>query len=60
MALPTRKHSKSRTKKRRSHDRLTAPTLINCSQCGEKKPPHQACPHCGYYKDREVLRIEES
>ena len=59
MPLPPKRHSNSRRKKRRSHDRLKSPTLIVCSQCGEKKPPHHACPHCGFYKDRAVLRVVE-
>ncbi|MBW1679600.1 MAG: 50S ribosomal protein L32 [Deltaproteobacteria bacterium] len=59
MPLPTQRHSKSRKRKRRTHDRLTPVTLITCSHCGERKPPHHACPSCGYYKDREVLKVEE-
>jgi len=59
MALPTRRHSKSRTRKRRSHDRIVPRTLITCAHCGERKLPHHACPSCGYYKDREVLKVEE-
>ena len=59
MALPPRRHSKSRSRKRRSHDALTPPKLITCSHCGERKLPHHACPSCGYYKDREVLKAEE-
>jgi large subunit ribosomal protein L32 len=59
MALPTRRHARARKGKRRSHDGMSAPTLITCSQCGEKKRPHYACPSCGYYKDREVIKVEE-
>ncbi|MCD6352806.1 MAG: 50S ribosomal protein L32 [Proteobacteria bacterium] len=58
MALPKRRHSKARTRKRRTHDRISAPTLITCSNCGEKKLPHRVCPSCGYYKDREVVTVE--
>ncbi|HNR12635.1 MAG TPA: 50S ribosomal protein L32 [Thermodesulfobacteriota bacterium] len=60
MALPPKRHSKSRGRKRRTHDKTTPPTLITCSHCGEKKLPHHACPSCGYYKDREVIEVEES
>jgi len=58
MALPKRRHSKARTRKRRTHDRISAPALITCSNCGEKKLPHCVCPSCGYYKDREVVAVE--
>ncbi|MFH0811356.1 MAG: 50S ribosomal protein L32 [Pseudomonadota bacterium] len=60
MALPPKRHSKSRKRKRRTHDGLTVPHLTTCSQCGEKKLPHHACLKCGYYKDREVLKVEET
>ncbi len=55
MALPKRRHSNSRTRKRRAHDALSLPTLVKCSHCHEMKLPHHACPHCGYYSGREVI-----
>ncbi len=55
MPNPKRRHSKMRKNQRRAHDFLTAPTLSTCPQCHEKKMPHQVCPHCGYYKGREVI-----
>lgn len=58
MAQPKRRHSKARRDKRRAHDALKAPSLGACAQCGELKLPHRICPACGYYKGREVLKIE--
>ncbi len=58
MAVPTKKHSKARRNKRRSHDSLTPPTLIPCPQCSERKPPHRICPFCGYYKKAVVIETE--
>jgi large subunit ribosomal protein L32 len=55
MPNPKRRHSNARKNKRRAHDFLTAPALAECSNCHEMKQPHQACPHCGYYKGREVV-----
>jgi len=49
MPLPPKKHSKSRGRKRRTHDRLDAPAVMLCPQCKEPKQPHFVCPHCGYY-----------
>lgn len=59
MALPKHKTSKSRRDKRRTHQKLTAPSITTCPQCGEPSLPHHACPECGYYKDRQVLETEE-
>lgn len=60
MPNPKRRHSKARRNRRRAHDHLTAPVLAECPHCHESKLPHQACPHCGYYKGREVLLVEEN
>ncbi len=59
MAVPKRKTSKSRRNKRRAQWKTTAPTLVECSQCGEYKAPHMACLNCGFYKGREVVKVEK-
>ena len=38
---------------------LETPGKSLCTSCFEPKPPHQVCPHCGSYKGREVIRVEE-
>jgi len=43
---------------RRAHDALKAVTTSVCPQCSEPKLPHRACPHCGFYKGREVISVE--
>jgi large subunit ribosomal protein L32 len=58
MPLPKRRHSRARGRKRRTHYKLAAPTRAVCPQCRESKLPHRVCPHCGYYKGREVLAVE--
>jgi len=58
MALPKRKHSHSRTRKKRTHQKLVIPTLVTCSNCRKVKPSHMVCPHCGFYAGREVVKIE--
>ncbi|MAG20865.1 MAG: 50S ribosomal protein L32 [Candidatus Marinimicrobia bacterium] len=55
MALPKRKHSKARSKKRRTHWKTKSPTLHTCPQCNQPKMPHRACPNCGYYRGRPVV-----
>ncbi|MCH6567099.1 MAG: 50S ribosomal protein L32 [Nitrospinae bacterium] len=59
MAVPKRRHSRARRNKRRTHQKLTAPTLTTCPQCNEPKQPHRACPNCGTYRGRPVLAVEE-
>ncbi len=58
-ALPKRKLSKGRRGRRRQHDALQPLTLVVCDNCGEKKRPHVACPHCGYYRGREIYEVEQ-
>ncbi len=58
MALPKRRHSRSRTRKRRSHDALSAPGISTCAECGEPKLPHRICPSCGMYKGRSVYSLD--
>jgi large subunit ribosomal protein L32 len=57
--LPKQKQSRTRRDKRRAHDALKARNMVQCSNCGEMRLPHRACPDCGYYKGREVFEVEE-
>ncbi len=55
MAVPKRRTSRSKRNIRRAvHDKVTAPQLIACPNCGEPVKPHRACSSCGHYKGREV------
>ncbi len=56
MAVPKRKTSKSRKRKRRSHHGLEVKSLTLCPKCGSPMMPHRACPECGYYKGRQVIQ----
>lgn len=55
MPHPKRRHSKSRRDKRRTHYKASAPSMGTCSNCGEMKLNHRACPSCGYYNNRSVF-----
>jgi large subunit ribosomal protein L32 len=59
MALPKRKFSKQRTRKRRAAQAISAPNLVECSSCHELIIPHHMCPKCGKYGDRVVKVVEE-
>jgi len=54
MALPKRRHSKARQRKRRTHHGLLAPALTECSNCHTMILTHNACFKCGYYRGRRV------
>lgn len=58
MALPKRKHSKTRRDKSRTHQVLSAPQLTKCPQCFASVKTHCACPSCGYYKGRKVFDVK--
>lgn len=61
MAVPKRKHSQARKNKRRSNVwKLDTPGFSKCTQCGELKLPHRVCGTCGYYKGKEVIKMEEA
>jgi large subunit ribosomal protein L32 len=34
--------------------------MAECPECHQPTLPHRACPHCGKYKGREVIEVEES
>jgi large subunit ribosomal protein L32 len=57
--LPKRKKSKSRAAQRLSHTARKPPATDLCPQCHSPKLPHHACPTCGYYNGREVVKKEE-
>ncbi|QDS86228.1 50S ribosomal protein L32 [Rosistilla oblonga] len=59
MAVPKRKHSNSRTNKRRSHDHLSRKQLTYCPQCSSATPTHTVCPKCGYYMGRTIVEVNE-
>jgi large subunit ribosomal protein L32 len=55
VAVPARRTSTTRKKKRRTHFKLEVPGMVKCSQCGEYKLSHRVCPECGSYKGKEIV-----
>jgi len=55
MAVPKKKMSRSRTRRRKAQWKVTAPALATCSQCGSKHVPHRVCKVCGTYAGRETI-----
>lgn len=58
-AVPFRRVSKTAKRQRRTHLKKESPTITTCKQCGSKIAPHRACPKCGYYKGKEVIKVEK-
>jgi len=60
MPHPKRKHSKTRRDKRRTHDKLTAPTLSTCQTTGTVHRRHHAYYVDGnlYHKGKLVIEKE--
>ncbi|GAB6935816.1 MAG: 50S ribosomal protein L32 [Calditerricola sp.] len=56
MAVPFRRTSKQRKRKRRTHFKLEVPGLVRCPECGELKLSHRVCPACGTYKGVQVIK----
>lgn len=54
MAVPKQKSSKARGRKRRTHYKISAPTVSVCPECQEPKLPHTACLECGTYRGRNI------
>jgi large subunit ribosomal protein L32 len=55
VAVPKRRKSRSqRDKRRANHDKVAAPNVVPCPNCGEMSLTHRVCPSCGHYKGRKV------
>lgn len=57
MATPQRRTGKTAKRLRRTHFKLSAPTITKCPHCGEAIRPHTICPKCGYYNGKQVLKV---
>jgi len=58
MAVPKKRTSKSKRNMRRAHDFLTRTFSIVCSNCGSSTLPHRICGGCGYYRGRQIKKVE--
>ncbi len=56
--VPKKRTSRARRDQRRSHHALSAPTLVECPECGSMKPTHVVCPECGTYAGRTVVEVD--
>jgi len=58
MAVPKRRTSKQRKRKRRTHYKAAETANQRCERCGDPRRPHRVCPTCGHYGGREVVEVE--
>lgn len=56
MSVPVKKKTSGKTRRGRSHEALKQVNTSSCSNCGAKIRPHHACPECGFYKSRQVMK----
>src|SRR4030042_2617715 len=54
-AQPKKKISRVRGRTRRAHLGVKLMSLTICPNCKHRKPPHIACPECGFYGARKIL-----
>jgi large subunit ribosomal protein L32 len=59
MAVPKKRVSKQRKRKRRGNHKAEAVNASACPKCGDPKLPHRVCPTCGTYRGEQVLQVEE-
>lgn len=59
MAVPKRRASKSRKRKRRTHYKAAPVAVQACPRCGDPRRPHHVCPSCGYYGEKQRLEVED-
>ena len=45
--------------RRAQHDKITAPGVSFCPNCGEPKESHRACLSCGEYRGRSAVTVVE-
>lgn len=58
MAVPKRRVSKQRKRKRRTHYKAKPATLASCSKTGEPALRHRVCPSSGMYRGKPVLEVD--
>ena len=61
MAVPKRRTTRAKRDQRRAqHDRVAAPNVNPCPNCGEMMKPHRVCAACGHYKGRKIVETADA
>lgn len=59
MAVPKNKRSKSNRNTKRNSFKLNVLSIVECPRCRAKKVAHRVCKECGYYDNKEIIKIEQ-
>lgn len=59
MAVPKKRVSRQRKRKRRTHYKASQTTLGTCSGTGDPKLRHRVCPTSGVYRGKVVFEVAE-
>ena len=60
MAVPFRRTSKTKKRMRRTHLKKEVGALTTCTKCVATIRTHRACTKCGYYKNEEVIKVQDN
>ncbi|NJP05188.1 MAG: 50S ribosomal protein L32 [Chloroflexaceae bacterium] len=58
-AVPKHRVSRHQRGNRRRHQRLKAPNIVICPNCGAFMQAHRVCRACGVYRGRQVIAQKE-
>lgn len=58
MGLPSKKRTSQSKHDRASHFAIKHKSLGACPKCAKPIMSHKACPHCGTYKGKVVLKVK--
>jgi large subunit ribosomal protein L32 len=58
-AVPKNKRSKSKRDMKRNNYKLTVLSIVECPRCRAKKTAHRVCKACGYYDNKEIIKLEK-
>ncbi len=54
-----KKHQRNSTWRTLKLKKITKTLALSaCGNCGKQKRSHHVCPHCGYYRNKQVLTIK--
>jgi large subunit ribosomal protein L32 len=56
MAVPRNRHSNARKNAKKAHSALQLKQVMACKNCATPHLPHVACPACGHYRGRQVVK----